>query len=124
MNCASDPSAIASQVVRGETDVDRLREVGVRFVAEPTFELVEPAVRRPFVPSMHDVAAGLLVWWARGGDGARLWAKVMLGASNTIDLVAIEDAGDGALLLDALWRMSEGEDIEDATVDLLREFVG
>lgn len=109
------------RVVRGEAGVDRLSDVGVRFVVEPTFELAEPTTHRPFVPSLLDVATGLFAFWARGGDDAQLWARIMLGAANIIDLVVLEDSQNGTLLLDALWRMSAGEPIDDQTVDLLRE---
>jgi hypothetical protein len=62
-----------------------------------------------------------MTYWVRGGDEARLWAKVMLSASNSIDLALLEQTGSGQVLLDAIWQMSGGEDLDDETIDVVRE---
>jgi hypothetical protein len=45
----------------------------------------------------------------------------MLSASNSIDLALLEQTGSGQVLLDAIWQMSGGEDLNDETIDVVRE---
>jgi hypothetical protein len=107
--------------VRGEGDISRLNEVGVFWDADLRFELTEPPVVSPYVVEEDDIATGLLAYWARGGEPASTWAKVVLGASNVIDLFALEDSDDGSLLLEALWELSEGGTLDIETINIARE---
>ena len=109
------------RVVRGEAEVERLREIGVRFSqSETKFELFEPGGLPTLAPELSDLAVGILAYWAKGGDEAQQWARVILGASGMIDLVALEDSEIGDQLLEAIWTLSEGAPIPDETIEVLR----
>lgn len=112
---------VLREIVRGDAEIDRLSDLGSTLVSKPDFHLWEPPATDSFQPSKEDVATGLMTYWVRGGDEARLWAKVMLSASNSIDLALLEQTGSGQVLLDAIWQMSGGEDLDDETIDVVRE---
>jgi hypothetical protein len=108
--------------VRGDIDWLSLEALGVKVdLDEDVARLEAPAGIPGFVPSLGDVAAGVLKAassHAPAPDG-RDWARVLLNA-NFIDLVALEGSIDGEQLLEAIWTLAAGEQLDEAAIDVAR----
>lgn len=95
--------------VIGESDVERLADVGIGFTFDGSgVQLEEPAGLEEVVrPTVAEVAQGFIASWARGRDALQRWAQVVL-ALSAIDLADLEDRKDGEELLNAVWDAADG----------------
>lgn len=71
--------------------------------------------------SLAEIAHGLLT--ARNHDDGALWANVVLMV-DSFDFGDAIESTDGEVLLEALYDVSNGEEVSDDTVAVLRRLEG
>ena len=119
MSAPTDSLDLIRRVVRGEADVDRLTEFGVRYwYSSHAFHMTFSGAMPVLAPDLADFATGVLAYWARSGDEAQLWARLILGAD--IDAQSLNESEAGDQILEAIWSLTEGAPLSEETLALLR----
>lgn len=112
------------RAIRGEEEMaDAVAAIGIETHEEhQSLTLDVPSDVPVVVPSVADIARGLLAMWARGGSDLQGWAQHVLALVD-IDLVKVEDHPSGELILDGIWDAAAGNEIDDRALAAAREAV-
>jgi hypothetical protein len=120
MNMNAKQESVVKLFARGQLPWKDLRSLGIdiHFMDDGCDVDGKGAVVE--TPSIGDVATGLLRHVRASERNLREWAAVMLAASQVIDLSELEESEDGEALLDALWKASAGQEIEESILTVAR----
>ncbi len=109
-------------IVRGETPVDAVRNIGVELEQENGFyKLKSGNFETPVTPTASDLASGILTYSSGKKRDFRKWAFFVLGESGAIDFSLLESHPQGEQLISALWDASFEGRISGDTLELARQ---
>lgn len=112
-------SFLVRPVVRGEAHWDALKALGIEFrQVGRRFEVSNPAGVVADA-SVDEIAAGM-VRYAGDGEALCAWATLVLVGSSFLDLADLDHHPAGQVLLNALWDVSFGGELDQGVLDLAR----
>lgn len=106
--------------IRGDLLWTKLSAVGIdiNFIDDDNCEIIGKN-RIVVVPEVEDIIIGILKLY-KMTNAIQKWATIILGSSNIIDLKKIESDINGDEILNILWDLSGGIELNNQQLELLK----